>query len=245
MVKSTRPPANGFVRVARKIYNPLGFSKGYNFVLFFIFCGALLGFSLSRLPYLDVYGVFCSQGGHGGNHAAPGECWHYLRGNYMTVGIFLHLIGIVLGAILACLQFVPVIRHKLLILHRINGYVVLVLSVIGTAGAYMIMGHAFGGSLDIQMVMGLVGIMFLGSLTMSYINIKRLQIEEHRAWMLRAWFYVSYFMSFNIPEKNSLLTVGFLLGKFDHYPTYDNEQFGRYDKLHWWLLRRAALWTDR
>lgn len=33
MVYSSKPPANAFVRVMRKVYNPLGFSKGYNFVL--------------------------------------------------------------------------------------------------------------------------------------------------------------------------------------------------------------------
>lgn len=33
MVKPMRPPANGFVAGMRKVYNPLGFSKGYNFVL--------------------------------------------------------------------------------------------------------------------------------------------------------------------------------------------------------------------
>ena len=30
------PNPNAFVRHARKIYNPIGFNKGYNFVLFFI-----------------------------------------------------------------------------------------------------------------------------------------------------------------------------------------------------------------
>jgi hypothetical protein len=28
-----KKPANGFVRVMRRIYNPLGFSKGYNAIL--------------------------------------------------------------------------------------------------------------------------------------------------------------------------------------------------------------------
>lgn len=32
MTTPTRAPANGFVAAARKVYNPLGFSKGYNFV---------------------------------------------------------------------------------------------------------------------------------------------------------------------------------------------------------------------
>ena len=26
-------PPNGFVRLARKVYNPIGFQKGYNFTL--------------------------------------------------------------------------------------------------------------------------------------------------------------------------------------------------------------------
>ena len=32
MVKATHPPANAFVAFFRKLYNPLGFSKGYNFI---------------------------------------------------------------------------------------------------------------------------------------------------------------------------------------------------------------------
>lgn len=41
MVKPTEPPANGFVRVMRQLYNPLGFSKGYNFVFWFITMGSI------------------------------------------------------------------------------------------------------------------------------------------------------------------------------------------------------------
>jgi hypothetical protein len=39
MVKATTPPANGFVAVMRRLYNPIGFSKGYNFVFWFITMG--------------------------------------------------------------------------------------------------------------------------------------------------------------------------------------------------------------
>lgn len=66
----------------------------------------------------------------------------------------------------------------------------MLLSLVGTAGAYMIANKALGGGLDVQTGMGFLGIAFVGSLAMAYINIKRLQIEQHRAWMLRAWFYV-------------------------------------------------------
>ena len=65
MVKSSRPPANGFVAAARHIYNPIGFGKGYNFILCkscrvtdthrqtynsagFLTIGYLFAFSLSR-----------------------------------------------------------------------------------------------------------------------------------------------------------------------------------------------------
>lgn len=39
MVKATTVPANGFVAVMRRLYNPLGFAKGYNFVFWFITMG--------------------------------------------------------------------------------------------------------------------------------------------------------------------------------------------------------------
>lgn len=44
MVKPTTPAANGFVRVVRRAYNPLGFSKGYNFVFWFITMGSVSPF---------------------------------------------------------------------------------------------------------------------------------------------------------------------------------------------------------
>ena len=44
MAKATTPPANGFVAVMRRLYNPIGFSKGYNFVFWFITMGSVLFF---------------------------------------------------------------------------------------------------------------------------------------------------------------------------------------------------------
>ena len=54
----------------------------------------------------------------------------------------------------------------------------------------MIARVSFGGGIETQTVVGLLAILFLGSLAIAYYNIKRLQIEQHRAWMLRAWIYV-------------------------------------------------------
>ena len=41
---------NAFVALLRRLYNPLGFHKGYNFTLFFILAGALFGFALASSP---------------------------------------------------------------------------------------------------------------------------------------------------------------------------------------------------
>ena len=190
MVTSTRPPANGFVRGARKIYNPIGFSKGYNFVLWVIFTCAMVGFVLSRLPMTNFYGQFCSTNDTA-FHAAPGECYTYFRFNHEKAGIIMHLVAILPASLLACFQFTPFIRHKALLFHRINGYVVILLAIVGTIGSLMIARHSFGGTMETQAFVGLLAIAFLASLLLAFINIKRLQLEQHRAWMLRAWFYVS------------------------------------------------------
>lgn len=47
-----------FVKTVRKVYNPIGFHKGYNFPLFIIGVGGLMGFTLSRMIYFDVEGTF-------------------------------------------------------------------------------------------------------------------------------------------------------------------------------------------
>lgn len=183
MVKPTRPPANAFVATARKLYNPIGFSKGYNFVLFFIFAGALMGFTLARLQYLDYYGIFCGS-------PSVGECYFYTRG-VEEIGLLIHLATILPAGFLVVFQFVPAIRHKAILVHRVNGYTILVLSLVSTVGALMATRNAFGGGLDTQSGVGFIGILFVVCMVLGYINIKRLQLEQHRAWMLRGWFYVS------------------------------------------------------
>ncbi|RAR08922.1 hypothetical protein DDE83_005759 [Stemphylium lycopersici] len=105
------------------------------------------------------------------------------------MGILLHLAGVLPAGLIAIAQFTPFIRHRWIIVHRIGGYTALLLYVIGLAGAFMIVRHAFGGGLDVQGCIGVLGFGTAVCFIISYINIKRLQIEKHRAWMLRGWFY--------------------------------------------------------
>ncbi len=175
----------------RKVYNPIGFSKGYNFVLFVIFAGAMIGFCLARGMFFNFNGIFCSAVAKGTNHGVPGDCFAYHSRLVYQVGIQMHLYTILPGAFLAVFQFVPIIRYKVILFHRINGYLVITLALFATTGALMIARVSFGGGIEIQVVVGLLAILFVSSLSLAYYNIKRLQIEQHRAWMLRAWFYVS------------------------------------------------------
>ena len=123
MVQSNRPARNDFNCHMRLIYNLLWLSKAYNFILWFFFSGALFGFLLARAPFLNFSGIFCGEAfAEDGNlHAGPGQCWNYSIKKGYEIGVRLHLAGIIPGGLLALLQFIPAIRHKVILFHRING----------------------------------------------------------------------------------------------------------------------------
>jgi len=54
----------------------------------------------------------------------------------------------------------------------------------------MIIRHAFGGSLEVQLGLGLLVLISTLGIAMAYYNIRCLQINQHRAWMLRTMFYM-------------------------------------------------------
>lgn len=94
------------------------------------------------------------------------------------------------AGLLVVLQFTPAIRHNSRLLHRINGYVVILLALIANAGALMISREAFGGTTATQAWVGALFILTTMGLGLAYYNVKVLRIDQHRAWMLRTWFYV-------------------------------------------------------
>jgi hypothetical protein len=72
----------------------------------------MLGFCLARTPYLDINTYSQS--------AAPGE-WYWYRSGYHRIGIMMHIVSVVPCGILMVWQFVPIIRQKFILFHRING----------------------------------------------------------------------------------------------------------------------------
>ena len=105
------------------------------------------------------------------------------------------------------IQFVPIIRHKVRLFHRINGYVVVLLLLLSNVGALMIVRRSFGGEMETQTVVGVLVIMTTGGAFMAYYNIKRLQVEQHRAWMLRTWFYAGSIITLRIIMIISALII--------------------------------------
>ncbi|CCT69026.1 uncharacterized protein FFUJ_07960 [Fusarium fujikuroi IMI 58289] len=186
-----KPQTLPYTTRLQRIYRAFGFTKGYSFVLWFLFGGAFLAFTLSRFIYLDFDGQLCpseppTNRPYGSRGAVPGECYYYRHG-VGKAGIIMHLAGILPAAVLVVFQFLPVIRHRALVVHRINGYIVLLLSTVGMIGVFMIARHTFGGTLEMQTVTGAASILFVTCMLLAYINIKKLQLEQHRAWMIRGW----------------------------------------------------------
>jgi hypothetical protein len=173
---------NMFVRFWRKVYNPLGFKKGYNFPLWFIFCGAALGFCASRAMFLNYDHAFKE------GRIISGE-WLHLSHGLMRVGALLHLAAVIPIGFMLPLQFLPIVRYKFILAHRVMGYILIILLLLGNVGAIIMAPQALGGSIDVQTMIGVLAIMTTGSALLAYINIKRLQIDQHRAWMIRCWAY--------------------------------------------------------
>jgi Predicted membrane protein (DUF2306) len=142
----------------------------------------MLAFSLARLMYLDLPGKFASG-------ASPGE-WYWFRSGHYRIGLTLHLGSVLPAGLLMVWQFVPTIRHRALLFHRINGYTVITLILVSHAGVLMIVRRSFGGDLATQAAFGLMVIATTVTLSLAIYNIRRLQIDQHRAWMLRTMFYM-------------------------------------------------------
>ncbi|ROW12253.1 hypothetical protein VMCG_00161 [Cytospora schulzeri] len=174
----------------RGLQHFVGFQKGYNFVLWSVFAFALLGFALSHSPYLNYYGIFCRQGYlKASSHAAPGECYYFLNGGREQVGMMIHIFAIIPCCFLVFLQFVPFIRQRYALFHRANGYIIILLMSIAMAGGLMAARRSFGGDPAFQASNVLLTSLVVVGLSLAMISIKRLQIEQHRAWMLRTWFW--------------------------------------------------------
>ena len=171
---------NAFVATVRKIYNPLGFYRGYNFPLWIITGLGALAFCASRAMFLDYDGTYKE------DKIPIGE-WLYQGHGRGRTGMLMHLAAVIPIGFLIPWQFLPVVWHKFMLFHRINGYLLILLLIICNIGAILVGPGALGGTIEVRLLIGVLTISTWGSALMAWVNIKQLQIDQHRAWMLRCW----------------------------------------------------------
>ena len=200
-------PLRLWLKTWRRIHSLLGFKKGYNFILFFILVGALMGFILARFKFLHHPTLL--------REAIPSDAIYFAFG-IRKVGIRIHLFGILIAGFLACFQFVPVIRYKALVFHRMNGYVVIVLFLIAEAGAMMAIPKSAAGDPAALTGLGALAILTTISICLAYYYVKRLRIDLHREWMIRTWVYSGSIISLRLIG----LTVGRMIADYPNGPWY-------------------------
>ena len=71
----------------------------------------------------------------------------------------------------------------------------------------MIARHTFGGEFETQTWIGLVALATTVSAALAYYNIRKRQIEQHKAWMLRTWFYAASIITLRIIMIISALII--------------------------------------
>lgn len=171
---------NTFVTMYWGISSILGFKEKYSLLLFFIFGGALIGFCLARTLMFNPENVQHS--------TVPGE-WFWYRQKLYKPNIFIHIYLSIIAGIMAVFQFIPAIRRRKMILHRLNGYMTLILLIPGTIAGAIVGRRAFGGSPSTQSAYYMATFLTVGAALTGYSKVK--ETRKHRKWMLRSVTYVS------------------------------------------------------
>lgn len=156
-------------------------------ILGIVAAGFTIAFSIQRLQFLDIENGFCPT-------AVPSECFWFARpGSLDKIAFQLHLATILPATILACIQFLSTGNwtKSYTKFHRASGYISIFLSLAGMATAGVVARKALGGAWQNQFGMGVLGVAFVFALQRAYVTIKDGRVELHRAWMLRAWIWVS------------------------------------------------------
>ncbi|KAK0186322.1 hypothetical protein F5146DRAFT_936235 [Armillaria mellea] len=161
--------------VYRTISSIVGFKERFSLLVFIIFAGALIGFSL--------YGARTMNFALMEKYAPPGQ-WFWFNQKTFKANYAIHIYTAVMGGIFSVFQFFPAIRRRAVIVHRLNGYFVLILLIPSNVCGAIIGYRAFGGEINAQSMYYTLGILSSGCLIIGLSNVKK-NTREHRKWMLR------------------------------------------------------------
>ncbi|KAF5357476.1 hypothetical protein D9758_012507 [Tetrapyrgos nigripes] len=186
---------------ARTFYHSLswtlGFKEKYSLLLFIVFGGALFGFCLARAFMMNPK-IMREQ-------TTPGDFrWFNLKMD--KIPYFWHIYTTIIGGLIVSLQFLPVIRRQYILVHRLNGYLSLLLLIPGNIAGAIVARRSFGGEINQQVAYYLLGIMITFALLMGFANVKK-ETRSHRRWMLRG---VVYFAVPILPRPMILISRAIL-----------------------------------
>ncbi|KAF8607563.1 hypothetical protein BDV93DRAFT_541817 [Ceratobasidium sp. AG-I] len=158
----------------------LGFGEKFSLLFFILFGGALAGFCFARVLMMIPSNLE--------KETVPGE-WYWYRQQMYKQCVFIHVYLNIIAGVFAVFQFIPMIRRRKIILHRINGYFVLCNLIPATVAGSIVARRAFGGELNSQAAFFTVGSMIGFAAFMGISNVK--QTRKHRKWMLRTVSYTA------------------------------------------------------
>ncbi|KAG9125741.1 hypothetical protein FRC07_006400 [Ceratobasidium sp. 392] len=162
---------------------------------------------VARIPWLLPNGLELNQ--------SPGEYYHF-RVPLNKALLWTHLACVLPAGLLAATQFVPRVRARAMKFHRNAGKVVNLLTFVSTVAGWGVAHVSFGGDFVTRSSIYCLGVMTLWAVVKSWIAIRRLRIDAHRAWIIRAW---SYQTSVLIARLVMVVLVVYLSVARGHYYT--------------------------
>ncbi|KAG9093526.1 hypothetical protein FRC06_011478, partial [Ceratobasidium sp. 370] len=137
--------------------------------------------------------------------------------------LWTHIASVLPAGLLAITQFVPRIRARAINFHRTAGKIIIILTIISIITAWAVVPVSFGGDLAVQSGMYTLGTMILWSTMKAWVAIRRLQIDEHRAWVIRAWSYYMSVVTLRITMIVAMIVISLTGGFYQAIPCKEAE----------------------
>jgi hypothetical protein len=97
--------------------------------------------------------------------------------------------------------------------HRAIGYTVISLVAVSIMGTLIVARHCFGGDIATQAGIFTLAFMTDTAMFLAWWNIKKLQIDQHRKWMIRAMVWMSQIITLRVVQVISMIIVSLIGGQ--------------------------------